>query len=232
MCLVQLVFLQYTALQKLAKLKQCVWLVIADDHLPGRGGYPLKQSYLLTALAFCFCTMTPAFAIDDVFEDASGGAKRHVVSGFICPAQIGHYDRDAVGVRDTARHADYCAYSARDGVYGSVVLSPLPSNFDPKALITPDIVLQEGAGSRMSAEGVYQLGPGKNLAVYTRTYDAARIEAMRYRVLLAVAAVGSWAVQVTVEYADPRDLETKNEFVNAIFDRAVAQLAGDVTAKK
>ncbi|MGB8602262.1 MAG: hypothetical protein WCD42_08715 [Rhizomicrobium sp.] len=192
----------------------------------------MKHSYIVTALAFCCVSMVPAFGFDDVFEDVSGGAKRHVVSGFLCPVQIGHYDRDAVGVRDTARHADYCAYSARDGVYGTVVLSPLPHNFDPKALITPDIVLQEGAGSRMSAEGVYSLGPAKNLAVYTRTYDAARIEAMRYRVLLAVAAVGNWAVQVTVEYADPRDLETKNEFVNAIFDRAVTQLAGDATTKK
>lgn len=191
----------------------------------------MKQSYILAAFVLGLYGMAPATAADSVFEDASGGAKRHVVSGFVCPAEIGHFDRDAVGERDVTRHADYCAYSARDGVYGTIVLAPLPRNFDPRAMMAPDFVLQEGTGSRMSNEGVYQLGPAKSLAVYTRTYDAARIEAMRYRVLFAAAAVGAWAVEVTVEYADPRDVENKNAFVDAVFARALSQFSPGTNVK-
>lgn len=164
-------------------------------------------------------------AADPVFTDVGAGGKRHSASGFVCPAEIGRFDRDAVGQRNPLAHADYCLYSARDGVYGTVVISPLPGSFDPKTLMAHDFIVQEGSGGRMSSEGVVMLGPNHDLAVYTRTYDAARVEAMRYRVQFTAAAVGAWAVQATVEYADPRDVETRNSFLDAIFASALKQFA-------
>lgn len=89
-----------------------------------------------------------------------------------------------------------------------------------------DFVVQEGSGGRMSAEKIVMLGPDHDMAVYTRTYDAARVEAMRYRVLFTSAAVGAWVVQVTVEYADPRDIEARNAFLDAVFAAAQKQLTG------
>jgi hypothetical protein len=49
---------------------------------------------------------------------------------------------------------------------------------------------------------------------------------MHYRVLFAGAAVGSWAVQVTIEYADPRDNDNETAFLNAAYAQALAEIAG------
>jgi hypothetical protein len=168
---------------------------------------------------------SPAFADDDVFSDGANGAKVHVASGFVCPAEIDRFDRDAVGMRNPQTDADYCAYSGRDGVYGTITLAPLHGGFDPKALMAPEFVVQEGTGGRMTSESTLYLGTKNALPVYARTYDAAKVEAMRYRVLFACAAVGSWTVEVTLEYADPRDLEAKNAFLNAVYAAAQAKFA-------
>ena len=182
----------------------------------------VRRAIILTlALALA---VSKASAEEDVFSDAPNGAKQHVASGFVCPLEIGHFDRDAVGQRDPEAGSDYCAYSARDGVYGTITLMPVRGEFDPKAMMAHEFVVQEGTGGRMALETTVLLGPQKTLPVYTRTYDAVKIEAMRYRVQFAGAAVGNWAVQVTVEYADPRDLEVKDDFLNAVYASALAKL--------
>jgi hypothetical protein len=166
----------------------------------------------------------PAWAGNtDVFQDVNG-AKRHIASRFVCPAEIGRFDRDTVGERNPGEASDYCSYSARDGVYGTIILTPVHSGFDPKAMMAHDFVEQEGTGGRMTAEAVIPLGPHGEVAVYTRTYDAARIEAIRYRVLFSCAAVGNWAVEAIVEYADPRDLEAKDEFLKTVYAKAVTEV--------
>lgn len=179
----------------------------------------------LAILALSLCCMHAALAQEDTFSEKPGGAKIHAASGFVCPVKIGHFERDAVGVRSTETDTDYCAYSARDGVYGTITLTPLPREYDPKAMLAPDFVAMEGVGSRQVGEETRTFGPDKQITAYTRTYEAVRIEAMHYRVEYVSAAVGSWAVQVTMEYADPRDVETKDDFLNAAYDEAVKDLA-------
>ena len=175
---------------------------------------------MLAALA------TPARAQEaDVFADGANGAKLHTASGFVCPLEIGHFGRDAVGTRDPEIEMDYCAYSARDGVYGVVSLVPIRGSYDPKALLAPDFVVQEGTGGRMIDESVLPLGPkSAPLQVYTRTYDTAKLETMHYRILFASAAVGNWAVQATIEFADPRDKDSRDDFLNAVYTQAIAKL--------
>jgi hypothetical protein len=185
---------------------------------------------IIFALACAALALAPAFADDDAFADAKDGAKQHIASGFICPQKVGRFERDAVGVRDPLGQTDYCAYSARDGVYGTIVLSPVKSGFDPKEALASDFVVQEGTGGRKSSEDTLPFGPGGRLSVYVRTYDAAKIEAMRYRVLFACAAVGNWAVEVEVEYGDPRDKDAKNEFLNAVYDAALKTFAAPAPA--
>jgi hypothetical protein len=167
----------------------------------------------------------PACAEDDAFADRPNGVKQHVASGFFCPQKIGHFDRDAVGQRDPQSGADYCAYSAQGGVYGTVVLMPMRGEFDPKGLMAPEFVEQEGTGGRMNGETTVFVGPAKTLPVYVRTYEAAKVEAIRYRTLFACAGVGNWAVEVIVEYGDPRDVEAKTAFFDAIYTSALAALA-------
>jgi hypothetical protein len=44
--------------------------------------------------------------------------------------------------------------------------------------------------------------------------------------MFASSAVGQWAVQVTMEYASPRDDAVKQEFLNAVYDEALHRLGG------
>jgi len=162
----------------------------------------------------------------DPFGDAPNNAKLHTASGFVCPSQLGGFERDAVGQKDPEAEADFCAYSALDGVYGTITLRPLPPTYDPKAMLAPDFVLQEGTGGHMLGEGVAPAGPkSAPLAVYRRTYETARLESLHYRTLFASAAVGAWEVEVTVEYAEPRDREIEANFLNAAYAAAVARIA-------
>jgi len=177
----------------------------------------------------CLLSAMPASAQDasDSFADAANGAKAHRASGFVCPQQIGHFERDAVGEFDPQAGADFCAYSALDGVYGTITLAPLHGAYDPKAMLAPQFVVQEGTGGRMVGEATQSLGPKTApLSVYTRTYETAKLATMHYRVLFAGSAVGSWAVQVTIEYADPRDLDNEAAFLSAAYAQAVAEIPG------
>jgi hypothetical protein len=76
----------------------------------------------------------------------------------------------------------------------------------------------------MIGETIQSVGP-KNAAlpVYVRNYETARTETVRYRTLFASAAVGSWAVQVTVEYADPRDKDLQAVFLETAYAAAVSK---------
>lgn len=166
----------------------------------------------------------------DSFADGANGAKVHSASGFVCPQQVGHFERDAVGERDP--EADFCAYSALDGVYGTITLVPLKGDYDPKAMLAQGFVVQEGTGGRMVGETTLYLGPKPApLPVYVRTYETAKLEALHYKIVFASAAVGPWAVEVTVEFADPRDNDNEADFLNAAYAQAVAKIAGAAPAK-
>jgi hypothetical protein len=180
----------------------------------------------------CIASALPAHAQDatDSFADGAGGAKVHSASGFVCSQQIGRFERDAVGERDPEAGADFCAYSALDGVYGTVTLVPLRGAYDPKAMLAPDFVVQEGTGGRMVGETTQLLGPKTApLSVYMRTYETTKLETLHYRILFASAVVGPWAVQVTIEYADPRDTDKEADFLNAVYAEAIAKIAGAAT---
>jgi hypothetical protein len=182
--------------------------------------------------AFVFACIASAMAAHaqnaaDSFADGPNGAKVHSASGFVCPQQIGHFARDAVGERDPQAGADYCAYSALDGVYGTVTLVPLRGAYDPKAMLAPEFVVQEGTGGRMVSETTQLLGPkAAPLSVYLRTYETTRLESLHYRILFASAAVGPWTVQVAIEYADPRDTDKQADFLNAVYAEAMVNLTG------
>ncbi len=159
----------------------------------------------------------------DTFRDrADDGAKVHV-SGFVCPARIGPFERDAVGEYDPEHNEDFCAYGARDGVYGTITLNPLNGGYDPKAAFADDFSEQDATGGKRLFEKQVRL-QGSQLSIYTRTYRTARAEALEYRILFAGAAVKNWVVQTTVEYADPRDAAAEAEFLNAVYAAAEKQI--------
>lgn len=183
----------------------------------------------LASAAACLALLTnsaEAQVSHDVFSDDANGAKLHGASGFVCPLRLGPFERDAVGERDPQAHADFCAYSALDGVYGTIMLMPLPKTYDPKAILEPDFIVQEGTGGQMLGETVLPYGPkAAPLSVYVRTYETAKLESVHYRTLFASAAVGNWSVQVVLEYVDPRDNEIKTGFLQNAYSAAVAEIA-------
>jgi hypothetical protein len=158
----------------------------------------------------------------DTFADRDDGAKVHV-SGFVCPQRIGEFERDAVGEYDPEKSQDFCAYGARDGVYGTITLSPLNGGYDPKASFAEDFEQQDATEGKRLSENIVRLN-GSPLAIYTRTYRTARAEALEYRIVFAGAAVKNWVVQATVEYADPRDTRTEAEFLRTIYAAAERQI--------
>ncbi len=159
----------------------------------------------------------------DVFSESTNGAKVHVASGFVCPLQISHFERDAVGERDPETGADFCAYSALDGVYGTITLVALKGPYDPKTALAPDFVEQEDTGGKMIGEGMAKLG---GTPTYIRSYETTSLEDLHYRTLFAAGAVGDWGVQVTVEYASPRDDAVEKDFVDAVYAEARTRIAG------
>jgi hypothetical protein len=63
-------------------------------------------------------------------------------------------------------------------------------------------------------------------SVYTRSYGTSNLGDAHYRAQFAASAVGQWAVQVTMEYASPRDDAVKQDFLNAVYDEALHRLGG------
>lgn len=170
---------------------------------------------------------TPASAqvvAGDTFSDGKDGAKVHVASGFVCPAKIGLFERDAVGESDPSSGADFCAYSAQDGVYATIKLTPVTvGTYDPKQSLVRDFTEQEATGGKQISEGnVEEAGKGVALPfpVYTRGYETSRLEDLHYRVLFAGANVKSWAVEAIIEYAEPRDVSLEQDFLHAVYAAA------------
>lgn len=159
----------------------------------------------------------------DVFADAPDAGKLHGASGFVCPAKIGLFERDAVGERDPQTRADFCAYSALDGVYGTITLRPLKGPYDPKTALVPDFQELEGTGGKLIGEAPMKVG---GATVYTRKYETTHLEAVHYRVLFAASAVGQWAVEVTMEYASPRDDAVEQEFLDTVYAQALRKISG------
>ncbi len=161
---------------------------------------------------------------EEGFSEGPNGAMVHSPSGFVCPLKIDIFERDAVGRRDPSRNSDYCAYSALSGVYGTIIIMPLGSTFDPKESLAGEFTGTEGS---VIGETVQPVGrSGASLPVYLRTYETARLESVRYRTLFADAAVGAWSVEVIVEYADPRDREAETAFLNSVYAAAQRELGG------
>jgi hypothetical protein len=171
---------------------------------------------------------TPAMAqvSGDVFKDGANGAKVHAASGFACPLQVGYFQRDAVGERDPKTETAYCAYSALDGVYGTITLQALNGPYDPKTALVPDFLEQEATGGKKISESTQRLGnPKSPVSAFSRTYETSHLGELRYRTTFAASAVGQWAVEVTMEYASPRDNLIEKEFLDAVYAQAGRKLA-------
>jgi hypothetical protein len=180
----------------------------------------------MKTIAFALFVLLPAGAalaqsLPDTFKDGPGYAKVHVASGFVCPASIGPFERDAAGENDVQTGSDVCSYAALDGVYGTIVLTPLTGPYDPKASLAAQFIEQEETGGKRIAEKTAPLvDKSAMLPVFTRSYRTARAESLEYRILFAGTQIGNWSVEVTVEYADPRDTPAEKLFLNAVFAAA------------
>jgi len=163
----------------------------------------------------------------DPFADAADGAKVHSASGFVCPARIDDFERDAIGISDIDTGTDFCAYSALDGVYGTIKLTPLTGAYDPKASLAADFEEQEKTGGKMVGETTEKVDgkAGAPILVYTRTYQAASLEELHYYVEFTGAAVTGWAVEATIEYASPRNDAEAKAFLDAVYAGAEAKIA-------
>lgn len=180
---------------------------------------PFRLSILCLTLAFPACAA--AQTTGDVFADAPRNAKRHIASGFVCPEQIGIFMRDAVGERDPSAGADFCAYSALDGVYGTITLAPLSGPYDPKTALASDFEEQEGTGGKQIAEGTMKIA---GASVYARSYQTSSLESIHYRVQFVAADARGWSVQVTMEYASPRDDRIERDFLETVYAEAFKTL--------
>jgi hypothetical protein len=183
---------------------------------------------MLSALFVLSACINPAPAqvvAGDTFADGADGAKVHA-SGFVCPLKIGGFRRDAVGESDPSAHADFCAYSSQDGVYGTIKLSPVAGAYDPKLSMARDFEEQEATGGRKIDETSVDL-PLKNsppFVVYTRSYETSKLEDLHYRVLFAGATLKGWAVEAIVEYAEPRDVAVERDFLQSVYDAAQSEI--------
>lgn len=178
-------------------------------------------------ILFAGATAVAQTVAGDTFADAANGAKAHVASGFVCPAKIGAFERDAVGETDPETGADFCAYAALDGLYGTIVLVPLNGTYDAKRSLAGDFAEQEGTGGKQIAETGINIASAQGappLAVYTRTYETAKLEDLHYRVLFAGAAVNNWAVEATIEFAEPRDVRDEQLFLHAVYAAAQSEI--------
>lgn len=156
----------------------------------------------------------------DTFNDGADNAKVHK-SGFVCPLHLGQFERDAAGQSDIDSGADFCSYAALDGVYGTITLIPLTGAYDPKTSMVQQFTEQEQTGGRKIAEGDVKLGGS---TVYARTYETSKLEDLHYRVTFAGAGLNGWAVEVTTEFADPRDTPEQKDFLDAVYEAATKEI--------
>ncbi len=170
--------------------------------------------------ALLLLAAAPALAQEGGFADGPNGAATHA-SGFVCPLKIDTFERDATGLRDAGTGADYCAYSALSGVYGTVIIMALPSPFDPKNVLAPEFRVQEGTDGHLISEAMQKIAA---IPVYTRVYETARLQSRQYRTLYASTAVGAWSIVAIVEYAHPQDQDLASTFLSAIYGEAVKDI--------
>ena len=186
----------------------------------------MRTVSLLALLAFA---AAPAFAQTtdiDAFKDTGTDQAKLHASGFICPLFIGHFQRNAYGERDPSLGTDFCAYSAIDGVYGTITLTPLKTAYDPKTALAAEFAEQEGIGGKLIGERTMNIGGGAMpISVYSRAYETAALETLHYRILFSTGTIGAWAVEATVEYATPRDDEKQRDFLNAVYTEALVHIA-------
>jgi hypothetical protein len=160
----------------------------------------------------------------DPFADGKNGTKVHA-SGFVCPEKIGTFERDAADENDVQTGADICSYAALDSVYGTIVLVPLTGPYNPPDALSSAFIEQEGTGGQKIGEEAIGFGSKTApLTVFTRTYRTTKAGELDYRVIFAGAAVKNWAVQATVEYADPRDTAAEQEFIAAVYADALKNI--------
>jgi hypothetical protein len=159
----------------------------------------------------------------DVFSEGKNGDKIHIASGFVCPHALGAFVRDAAGETDPERQTASCNYSTLDGVYGTVTLVPLHDGYEPKSSLASRFSEQEATGGKILWQGNVKIGKSP-LSVYARIYQTAKLEELKYTVLYSAAVVKNWAVETTVEYADPRDVPEKNAFLNGVYGAALAEI--------
>ena len=174
---------------------------------------------------------TPALAQEQLgtnpFSNGADGAKIHIASGYVCPAKIGEFERDAIGISDIDAGTDFCAYSALDGVYGTVKLTPLVGSYDPKTSLASDFEEQEKTGGKQVDEKDVKVDDGKGaaLTVFTRIYQTATLEELHYFVEFTGAAVNGWALEGTIEFASPRNDAQAKAFLDAIYSGAASRIA-------
>lgn len=183
---------------------------------------------ILAALSIALATSSASAQVaGGDFADGANDAKIHVASKFSCPQIAGHFERDAVGQSDPETSADFCAYSARDGVYATITLKPLAGTYDAKTSFAHAFEVQENTGGKKVFEAAlkYPGRPGTPpLDVYTRSYETSALEDLHYRVLYAGSTVGNWAVEVTVEYAETRDDADEKAFLDTVYRAAVSEI--------
>lgn len=168
-----------------------------------------------------------------VFKDGPNGEKIHIASGFVCPEKIGRYIRDAVGESDLETGSDFCSYYALDGIYGTVTLTPLSVTYNPASSLQPLFTEEEEIGGKALGVKTVAFGPkAAPLSIYTRTYETAKLETLHYRILFTGAAVKNWAVETTIEYAEPRDDEVEKDFLDAVYLSALGQIGNPAQAVK
>jgi hypothetical protein len=104
---------------------------------------------------------------------------------------------------------------------------PLRGAYDAKQSLAGDFAEQEGTGGKQIAEADQPIAsaPGvAPLSVYTRTYESAKLEDLHYRVLFTGAAVKGWAVEATIEFAEPRDVPDQQLFLRAVYSAAQSEI--------
>ncbi len=184
----------------------------------------MRRVLCLVALALALPAQAQNTA-PDVFADGKDGAKVHVASGLVCPLHIGLFERDAVGESDPESGTAFCAYSALDGVYGTITIARLAGPYDPLSAFAAEFSEQEGTGGKKIGEATVRLDKSSPLVIYTRTYQTATLEDLSYRVLFTGAAVNGWAVETTIEFADPRDAPVEREFLKNVYTAAQTGIA-------
>src|SRR5438552_12702953 len=105
---------------------------------------PIRLCYTLLTMALLLSPASAQTTSIDTFKDGPDEAKVHSASAFVCPLFIGHFERDAYGERAPMRGSDFCAYSALDGVYGTITLTPLKAAYDPTTALQQEFTEQEG----------------------------------------------------------------------------------------